>query len=292
MNTQEFQQEVEKQNQAKADQAKGDDASRLAVQNTQAVIDTIANATKTILQFHAQHQPKVSVTNQQLPTTIKTPDVKQVVDALTALKPIIQETKPDHTKIIEALNTLNESIAKLPTVLPQMPEMPEPVEAVTVKNQPDYKPDFERLTEAVGKIEVNPVVNVKTPAEKPDDYTPIVNALSDVLKAVRAIKLPEAPITDLTPIVEATSAVQRTIEGLRFPIANYVLPFINTEGEAKQAPIPLVDVPFDYVGFTNDDGNGNYQTISFNTGGSGGTLVRTLDLTYDANNNVTSITRS
>jgi len=57
-------------------------------------------------------------------------------------------------------------------------------------------------------------------------------------------------------------------------------------------PLPLVDVPYDYQSFSNADANGNYQTITFKQGGSSGTTVRTLGLTYDGNNNVTSITRS
>lgn len=56
-------------------------------------------------------------------------------------------------------------------------------------------------------------------------------------------------------------------------------------------PAPLIDTAWDYLGFTNPDGNGNYQTWVFRNGGSGGTTVRTLDVTWDANNNVTSITR-
>lgn len=56
-------------------------------------------------------------------------------------------------------------------------------------------------------------------------------------------------------------------------------------------PLPLVDIPYDYQAFSNADANGNYQTITFKQGGSDGTTVRTLDLTYDGNNNVTSITR-
>lgn len=55
---------------------------------------------------------------------------------------------------------------------------------------------------------------------------------------------------------------------------------------------PLIDKAYDYVGMSNPDGNGNYQTIVFKSGGSGGTTMRTLTLSYDANSNVTSITRT
>lgn len=60
----------------------------------------------------------------------------------------------------------------------------------------------------------------------------------------------------------------------------------------KRQPLPLIDAPYDYVGFGDADGNGNYQTLAFKIGGSGGTTVRTLALTYDGNGNVVSITRT
>lgn len=58
------------------------------------------------------------------------------------------------------------------------------------------------------------------------------------------------------------------------------------------APMPLVDKPFDYIGFTNPDANGNYQTWTFKIGGSAGTTQRTFAVTYDASSNITSISRS
>lgn len=54
----------------------------------------------------------------------------------------------------------------------------------------------------------------------------------------------------------------------------------------------LQGIVYDYVAMTNPDANNNYQTHTYKTGGSGGTTVATLTYTYDASNNVTSITRS
>lgn len=59
-----------------------------------------------------------------------------------------------------------------------------------------------------------------------------------------------------------------------------------------RVPLPLVNVPYDYVGMSNADGNGNYQTFTYKKNGSSGTTVCTLTFTYDVNNNVTSITRT
>lgn len=60
----------------------------------------------------------------------------------------------------------------------------------------------------------------------------------------------------------------------------------------KASPLAFMDKAFDYIGFSNADTNGNYQTWLFKTGGSSGTTVRTLSVTYDASSKITSIARS
>lgn len=72
-------------------------------------------------------------------------------------------------------------------------------------------------------------------------------------------------------------------------VANYGF---GTDTNWLRTPLPFVDQAFDYIGFTNADGNGNYQTWTFKTGGSGGTTIRTMAVTYDANSKITSIARS
>jgi hypothetical protein len=71
-------------------------------------------------------------------------------------------------------------------------------------------------------------------------------------------------------------------------VANYGFDGANWQ----RTPTGLVDVAYDYLGFSNADSNGNYQTLSFKSGGSGGSTQRTLTLAFDGSSNVTSITRS
>lgn len=257
--------------------------SQLAVDNTQQVVDKITEAVQMLMAFQAQHQPKVQVTNQKLPTTIKTPDVQLVVDALENLKQPLQDNKPDDTKIIEALSTLNDSISKLPT---DFPEIPEPIEIVTVKNQPDYKPDFKAVTKAISSIDVKPIVNI--PEDKPDDYTPILDELDKVVKAVQEIQPTIIPETDLTPLVMATQAVQESINNLRFPVPNYVLPFkdsngkaiqvsLNTDGTLPTSTSGLVTSSYDYLALTQAS---TTDTYTYYSGGVAGTLVATVTITY------------
>ena len=52
---------------------------------------------------------------------------------------------------------------------------------------------------------------------------------------------------------------------------------------------------FDYVALTYvaaGNGAGEIETATYKTGGSGGTTVATLTLTYDASNNITSVTKT
>jgi hypothetical protein len=53
----------------------------------------------------------------------------------------------------------------------------------------------------------------------------------------------------------------------------------------------LLPGPYDYIQFSSFSGT-NPQIIVFKSGGSGGTTVATLTLTYDGSGNCTSITRT
>jgi hypothetical protein len=280
-----FQKEIDDQAAQKAQDQKELALQAQAVERTNALINAVTSATKALMAFQAQHQPKVSVTNQKdFPTSISTPDVQEVVKALENLKQPILENKIDHTPVVEALSKLNESISKLPT---SFPEAPEPVEEVTVKNLIDYSKEFQSLGIAIKGIDVKPVVNI--PEDKPDDYSPIIDSLTKVMDAIKAIEIPKVPKTDLTPLVDATQAVQDTINNLKFPVPNYILPYADTKGVATQAPVPILSKAYDEIDWSNPDGNGNYQTI---TTKSGGVAKQSLSLTFDGSNNVTSIVRN
>jgi len=57
----------------------------------------------------------------------------------------------------------------------------------------------------------------------------------------------------------------------------------------------LVTDPFNYIVFTYvvaGNGAGEIETIVFKSGGSGGTTVATLTLTYNVNNNLESVTKT
>lgn len=69
------------------------------------------------------------------------------------------------------------------------------------------------------------------------------------------------------------------------------------QGDAGEAwPVlnqaQLVPVGYDYIGLSYDVSNPELLTqITYRSGGSSGTLLATVTLAYDSNNNLTSVTR-
>jgi len=91
-------------------------------------------------------------------------------------------------------------------------------------------------------------------------------------------------VTD--PNINRDEHVEETVAAKR------VIPYAMGTNGLVRAPLSLIEGAWDYLGFTSPDGNGNYQTWSFKAGGSSGTIVDVLAVTYDANSNITSITRT
>lgn len=91
-------------------------------------------------------------------------------------------------------------------------------------------------------------------------------------------------VTD--PNINRNEHVEENVQAKR------TIPYGMNTTALTRMPSPLIDVAWDYVGFSEPDTNGNNQLAQFYNGGSGGTLVRTLTFTFDDNNNVATITRS
>lgn len=65
--------------------------------------------------------------------------------------------------------------------------------------------------------------------------------------------------------------------------------------ETLQAIAGLVPDAFDYIALTYvaaGNGTGEIYTVTFKTGGSGGTTVATLTLAYDASDRLSSVTKT
>ena len=70
---------------------------------------------------------------------------------------------------------------------------------------------------------------------------------------------------------------------------------VTLDGETITILPPLVPFSFDYLALTYvaaGNGAGEVETVVYKTGGSGGSTVATLTLTYDASDRVATVTRS
>lgn len=220
---------LETANQSRAQTEKEIQNQQLLRSNSQSIVEAVNNAIQLLIDFQKSHQPKVAVTNQKVP---KIPDFQGLIDSLQSVEKTVLQGIPDNKRLVKSLQQLNDNVKQLSTSF-QFPEIPEPLESVTVKNQLDYSSNFKLLTQAIENIDVKPEVIVKQ-NKVILDIQSIVKVLSDVITAVRSIKIPEVPSTDITPLIDATNQVQRAISSLSFPVPNYVLPFRNQQGKATQ----------------------------------------------------------
>lgn len=70
---------------------------------------------------------------------------------------------------------------------------------------------------------------------------------------------------------------------------------VTLDGEDVKVLSALVPSAFDYIALTYvaaGDGAGEVETATYKTGGSGGSTVATLTLTYDASDRVATVTRT
>lgn len=69
---------------------------------------------------------------------------------------------------------------------------------------------------------------------------------------------------------------------------------VDTDGTpfASFGGAALITEAFDYIAITSRDTSDNPLTVEYRSGGSGGTLVATLTMTYDSSGNVDTVTKA
>lgn len=149
---------------------------------------------------------KTELTNQL--TNIGTPDVIHVVNAVNDLHDTLKGHKD--TDLTEVTSLLQGVLTQLEAVPKDHQPIDIPTE-VTIKNQPDWKPELTKLLEAIQAIKLTaeaPQVHVPAPNVHVDapDLSSLETGLKSVEKAVKAVKLEQ--------VVEATKA--QTLVGEAF----------------------------------------------------------------------------
>lgn len=274
---------------------------QLQVVQTAKISDTVLAATQSLIQYLEGHTSKVDVINQL--ESIKTPDVKFVVEALQVLDQTLKDRPLTDLSGVTALMQELVTQAKLiPKTLPEDKEQP----------FIDYTKQLNGLTEAIKAVEnvvksqPAPVVNVpetNVHVAEPD-LKPLQQGFKDVVTAVKKIVIPEYK-TDNVAVEKLLKQTNKLLDkilakpvssggggGSSWPaIGTNNLPqplHVGTDGGLQTAS-GLIPFAFDDIQFTNADGNGNYQTGTVRKSGS---TVATLTFAYDGSSNLTRVTRS
>ncbi len=164
-----------------------------------ALEDTVVQAFNALIRFMDGKTTKTEVVNQL--TSISTPDVDKVVQALSKLDKDILTNKLDLKPLEQGLNGLKRELSLIPKTLPKIPEAKD---AVKVTNLSEIKLDTSAVEKAIKGLKLvaeAPIIN-----EKDVDLKPLQNIMTDMLKAinnqkpVEIPKFPEIPKTDLTKV--------------------------------------------------------------------------------------------
>jgi len=164
-----------------------------------ALEDTVVQAFNALIRFMDGKTTKTEVVNQL--TSISTPDIDKVVQALSKLDKDILTNKLDLKPLEQGLNGLKRELSLIPKTLPKIPEAKD---AVKVTNLSEIKLDTSAVEKAIKGLKL--VAEAPIIHEKDVDLKPLQNIMTDMLKAinnqkpVEIPKFPEIPKTDLTKV--------------------------------------------------------------------------------------------
>lgn len=210
-------------------------------------------------------------------------DITLAIDKIKILKNEVMSHSPKDKTAHKLLSNLEKAIKGIKIDVPKPEKFPN---EISVKGQKDYSQKIDDVIAAVQAIQVSvePNITVKpTDVKVNTDFTTLEKKLDLVTKAVQAISI-IVPEQDDSKILDRLAGVTKAINSLSFPVPNFILPFKDTEGEATQVEASIfsdingIGIPsFDFCSQTQDTLT---DTWVFKTGGSGGTTVATVVITY------------
>jgi hypothetical protein len=175
-------------------------------------LDTdMINSFKVLIEFLKGNTTKTEVVNQL--TSISTPDVAEVVEAVDRLDNTIKQEKLDLAPLEEQLKLAVEQLTSIPKTLPDAPEA---IESVKVSNLAEI--DLKPLLDAVNALDLKveaPVVNVDAPKVEvaAPDLKPIKELFTKLLAGVKAIKMPDVKV-EATDTSKIESELEKQTEKL------------------------------------------------------------------------------
>lgn len=142
----------------KVERSKKEDDYKKSLRSSDLIQRAIIKSAQLSIEHRDGHEPKVEVKN--FPKSVKTPDIKEVVNAIDKMSKEVAPKNIDFTPLQKSIAALSQQIAKLPT---EYPEAPEAVETVAVNNLNELKPQLEAITATLEKLKLDPTIDVKAP---------------------------------------------------------------------------------------------------------------------------------
>ena len=285
MTNDEFQAELDK-NKA-AQQGEQDKQAQISAINKAGIKNVEATNANTKSTAEALKNVRGTVTVDN-PDLAKTQDVSEAIDAIHKLNLTTFMSNPSYhdmantmQQLIGTVETLQEKMKNegmtavsntLTTLVTKMEAIAKQQASTKIGVDSSFVKTLSNLQKSIDAIDFKPSVNVQAPDSKviqtPVDLKPIMAGLSAVEQAIKDAQTDDdkEDKLDLQPVIEGLGAVQTAITSIRFPVANYVLPFLNSKGEAAQVQL---------------DSSGNVP-VTGGGGGSGGTQYQELATTSPA----------
>lgn len=166
----------------------------------QSIATVVTDAAAKLAALLDKLEPKVEVKNFPKPESDK-----EVVKAVKDLGKTLKPQKVDNGDVIAAIKLLNESIAKIPSLMPQ-------TEAVKVTNLAELTKDIvssnKALTAALNKLELSPKITVPKPTVtvQPTDVKGVIKELKNVAKEIVDKPVPGTTVVPTDPLIRFTPA--------------------------------------------------------------------------------------
>lgn len=261
------------------------------VRGMDAVQLAVIKTTQILLDYFRSETQRTEVTNLPDPvTSVKTPDFKEIVEAIGELNQTTQEKNIDLQPVVNVLEEVKDLASQLPKEFPQPIVPPDSVE---INNLQDLLDAVNSVAAKVEAQELDPTINV-APAKVDIDLKPLADKLQKLIdKKTPEIKFPKIPETDLKPVKNAVKKVEDAIKGLRFPSPNFTSSFKAVNGQPTSVTVTdggkiPVEAELDTTGLATEAKQDDIITAIQNSGTTT-TNYRTVIREDTGNPNITYI---
>lgn len=227
---------------------------------------TMLGAFQELIKYLDGKVTKTEVLNQL--SSISTPDVQYVVQAINQLDRNVANKKLDLSPILQGLGALESQLKLIPK---RLPDTPEKQNSIQISNLSDINKQFASLESAIKGLKLvaeAPKVNVTVPQPKvtieKTNLAPIQTALMQVLGAIERIHFPETKPTDV-------SGVEKRLEGL----GEWFALVDKNQKETNKHLKKLIDKPTMVSSSSGGGGGGGVPYVTERYDYSGGSIIYT-----------------